>query len=262
MKCKALLPFILCLVLLVSCGKKTTDQNSGKKLANITPKQMIAILKDQTFECESINGGVCPEGVARVFVVDENNPTQTGLCSGFLASSNRLVTNQHCISDANDCNRTHIAIYGGGSYEVAQCKTLLAVENDSEELYNKATDYAVIELDRHIFSVQPLRSARPRPSLSEELSAWVIDHLNLYTARITELKCKLKKFGPSIELSTCAAISGNSGSPVLNSNGEFVGVLWGSNTEDYINEETPLDERRLLEVESYVTDLKYFRKFL
>lgn len=256
-----LVPLLLFTLLLnTACGKKTNDNN--KKIVTITPEQIENLLENQSFECSSLDGGHCPEGLARLFILNIKYPTQTVLCSAFLISTNRLVSNHHCISSQEQCNNTYVSVFNGNSFEVAKCRTVVAAQVDEGTLSEKKIDFAVLELDRHIRTSDSFAMTNSTPKAGDKLTAWVVDHVNLFIGRITQLDCKLNNSVDSIELENCPAISGNSGSPVVNERGKVVGVLWGSTTSDYINEETPLEERRQLNDQAYVTSVKYFRSVL
>jgi V8-like Glu-specific endopeptidase len=260
MKIYSFLFMIIMTLLISSCGSEKSS--SSKKTVIITPKQISNLLENQKFECESYDGSQCPEGLARVFVLDLDNPDSSGLCTGFLTDTNQIITNHHCVSNEKQCASTYFSIHISGSYEVARCRKIITAQDDGKPLEVKAIDYSIIELDRHIRNTEVFKYTTSAPRLKSNLTAWVIDHVSLFKARITELRCILKSRKDSLELANCASISGNSGSPILNQSGFIVGVLWGSTTNDSVNELTPLEDRRALEENSYATELKHFRAFL
>lgn len=260
MKVYSILFLIIIILLCSGCGSEKSS--SSKKTVLITPEQISNLLENQTFECESYDGSQCPEGLARVFVLDLANPETSGLCTGFLTDTNQLITNHHCVSNEKQCASTYFSIHVSGGYEVARCRKIISSQDDGKPLEDKAIDYSVIEMDRHIRNTEVFNYTTTKPRLESRLTAWVIDHVSLFSARITELRCTLKSRIDSLELANCASISGNSGSPILNQQGSIVGVLWGSTTNDSVTELTPLEDRRALEENSYATELKHFRAFL
>jgi S1-C subfamily serine protease len=239
-----------------SCGKSSHK----KKNETITPEQVTNLLDNQSFECASLDGSRCLEGIARVMTLNPKNPLQVGLCTGFLVRSNRLVTNHHCISTQEECASTFVSVFNGTSTDVAKCKTLIRAEDDGKPLGVKVIDVAVIEIDRAIGPTVVLERSRTVPSIGTNLSVWVVDHIDLFQGRMTELSCALKKRENAMELENCPIIAGNSGSPVLNKAGKVVGIIWGGTTSNLINEQTPLEKRRALSDLGYATQVKYFKE--
>lgn len=223
---------------------------------------MNQMMMEQTFECASENGAACPEGIARVFIVNEKNPAESSVCTGFLNGNNRLVTNNHCLSTQDQCGATYIAVYRNGGHEVARCRSILKTEVDGKTLNQKAIDYTILELDHTIPKIKSFPISKFSPYPGEKLTTWVIDHLNSRQSRITELGCNLSRKAKSFELQNCPIIQGNSGSPVLNEYGELVALIWGSTADETVNETTSLVDRRSLNEYGFATDLKHFRPYL
>lgn len=246
----------LLLMLLVSCGKKENDK---KKVVEITPDQITNLLEKQNFTCESVDGKECPDALARLFILNPRLPHQSGLCTGFLTRSNRLVTNAHCIPTQSECDQTYVVIHIQGDYRVARCQSLIKLYEDFKPLELKVQDVAVIELDRHFRELKFFKSASRKLVQGDVARAWVIDHLNLFDARITELECILKERSHSYIFRNCAAIGGNSGSPMVDNQGRVTSILWGSTTDETVDELYPLNSRRLLEDWTYATDVSVFR---
>lgn len=251
---------ILCflfVVLLISCGKSGDNK---KKIVPIKPQDLRSLLEQQHFECESLNGKDCPNGLARLFIVNQIDPNQSGLCTGFLTSSKRLITNAHCIPTQEDCENTYVAVYIDGRTEIAQCGKLIKLYEDFKPLERKALDVAIIDLDQEIIGVEGFDYSTNLPIRNQTASIWVVDHLSLFLGRITELECILDQKSSSLIFRKCASIAGNSGSPVLNNQGKVLGILWGSTTDDSIDEFYPLVDRRELAAKTYATDVSYFKE--
>ena len=248
-----------CLFILVSCGKSSSE---GKKTIPLSQAQIQNLLNNQKFECASLNGKPCPDGIARVFILDLDDPNLSSVCTGFMVGTNYLVTNHHCISTENECDSTYVSVYNGDSYETAKCRSIVSAEDNGPSLDNKAIDYSIIELDHHLTTASFFSLANSRPSSGQELTAWVVDHKDLFSGRITELECRLESRLPSLELSSCPSILGNSGSPVVNERGDVVGVLWGATAPSFVNEATPLNIRRSLDEYSYVTESIHFEEHI
>lgn len=247
---------LLLLILTIGCGKSKDDK---KKVVEITPEQIAHLLEKQSFECESVDGKECPDALARLFVLNPELPSHSGLCTGFLTRSNRLITNAHCVSTPEECSQTYAVIHIQGDYRVARCQSVLKLYEDFRPLNEKSMDVAVIELDRHFKELTFFQSSNQRLTPGSRATAWVIDHLSLFEARITELECVLKEKSNSYIFKNCAAIGGNSGSPIVDENGKVSAILWGSTTDDAIDEFYPLSSRRLLEDWTYATDVSLIR---
>lgn len=249
---------LLCLLVLVGCGK---PDNSQKKTVKITPDQITNLLENQLFTCESVTGSACPDALARLFILNERTPHLSSLCSGFLTRSNRLITNAHCVSTDEECRQTYVVIHVQGDYQLARCQNILKLYEDFKPLEAKSLDVAVIELDRHFKALKVFQRAMAPLRIGQTNSAWVIDHVNLFEARITELECSLAEKGPSYIFKNCPAIGGNSGSPLVDNRGRVTAILWGATTDETIDELFPLSSRRLIESKTYATDAYQIRSF-
>jgi V8-like Glu-specific endopeptidase len=251
---------IICnfLLLITSCGKNSSS-SPAPKTVRILPEQVTEVLGNQRFQCASTDGSPCPDGVGRVFILNPADPNTSKLCSGFLISATRLVTNNHCLSSQDECNNTYVSIYSNSGYQNAKCISIVSSQVDGTSNQNKTIDYTVMELDQAM-TIRPFNLSSTTVAIGDALRAWVVDQINLLDSRITELDCTMNGTSFSLELKNCPAISGNSGSPVFNSSNEVVGILWGT-TAKGIDEQTPLDQRRAMSVFAFVTDEKYFQPF-
>lgn len=250
---------ILCFLfifLLVSCGKSGENK---KKTVPIDPQDLRSLLERQHFSCESIKGENCPDGLARLFILNQLDPNQSGLCTGFLTSQRRLITNAHCVPTQEQCEQTFVAVYANGKTEIAQCEKLIKLYEDFKPLERKALDVAIIDLDTEISDVKGLDYSLNLPAKNQTVSVWVVDHLSLFEGRITELECVMDQKSSSLIFRKCASIAGNSGSPILNKQGEVLGILWGSTTDESVDEYFPLTDRRELLARTYATDVSYFK---
>ena len=256
MKRLHLLPALI-LFLLISCGKSRSD---SKKTATINQQDIETLLENQRFQCASLGGDQCPDGLARLFIINPIDANNSALCTGFLTSSNRLVTNHHCLSSLDQCRNTFIAIHQDGTHQVARCQSIIKSLDDGNSLATKSIDVSILELDRHL-NIDPFSLTKNNPLTGSKVSAWVVDHLDLFQARLTELECRSEGEEFSLEFSRCPAISGNSGSPMVNSSGWVVGVLWGSTLDNRFNESLDLEFRRNLSAFSFATDVKYFKQY-
>lgn len=267
---KQSLLFMLALVFLVSCGGGGSKSNSRRK-TKITEAQIQNVMDNQRMECASIDGSGCPSGVARLLILNKEDADNSSVCSGFMVNEDTLVTNQHCISSITDCNNTYVAIYNGSSYEKNKCKSIVKLLNDYSDPKDprKKLDVAVVKLAEK-YAGQTFQASISRPLTYDSITAWVVDHTgldkkepNLYESRITELKCYVSsdRVTASLLLEKCPAIDGNSGSPILNSSDDLVGVIWGG-TAGEIDSSLNLDKRRELYNQAAATELRYFIEYI
>jgi V8-like Glu-specific endopeptidase len=243
---------------MVSCGQQG---GNGKKKIYLTKSTLEASLKKQKFECESIAGAACPSGIARLFIFNAADPEDSALCSGFLNGDDKVVTNNHCLSTLEECKDTYISIYNGESYENVKCKSIIATKADPGALSQKGVDYTIMEIDRKV-AIKTFSISKYPAYVGDSLTAWVIDHKSLTTARITELDCTYRSKSNSMLVGNCPVIHGNSGSPMVNSSSEIVGVIWGSTVDQDVDERMELSERRRLDDYALVTALEHFKSYL
>lgn len=247
---------ILCLLLfLLACGKD--KGSSSKKTVPLIPEEMENILENQNFDCRSASGS-CPEGIARLFILNPANPQTSAVCTGFLINEDTLVTNHHCVSGVSECRNTFISINSSSGPVKSKCLDIVYAEANSQIVTERAIDLTIMKisgpLPRSSFT---MHERRRQPDTI--VSAWVIDHVDLNRAYITELECDYVKKEASMVLEDCPAIQGNSGSPlVIRGTNEVIGILWGSTLPSAVDAEYPLEERRELPAISLATELFSF----
>ena len=260
------------MLLLVSCGE--ARRSSGKKKATLTQDQIQEIMDHQILTCAGIGGHPCPAGVSRLLTLDQLSADDSYVCSGFMVGPNTLVTNHHCISTIEQCRNTYIAIYDGSSYLQTRCKSIIESQEDyaDENDPHRKIDFVVIEtVDSYFGTTFELSPSQAQ--VGDTITAWVVDHIGLdrplaseqnpYEARITEFSCKVmnQTDSDSLVLETCPIIYGNSGSPILNSLGQVVGVIWGA-TEAGVNSNMDLALRRSLSGLGIATETIYFKDYV
>lgn len=222
-------------------------------------------------QCASINGTGCPEGVSRLMILNRNDAASSYVCSGFMVEKNILVTNQHCVSTAVECNNTYIAIYTGHGYQQTKCKRIIKAEEDYASAGDprRQIDYAVLEVEDD-FHGNAFNFAANRASAGDSVTAWVVDHTgldnvedpNFLESRVTEFNCRVQNQteSASLVLENCPVIHGNSGSPAVNTSGDIIGVIWGA-TEADISSQTDLSIRRSGSGLGIVTEMFHFTEY-
>lgn len=249
------MPRILLAVLLIvsySCGKSNNDSKRETRIEEI---EIPEVMNHQNFECASINGA-CPDGIARLLIVNQENPDMSAVCSGFMVGPDKLVTNNHCVSTQAQCRSTFIAVYNGNGYLKTRCSSIIATATDGPDPNDpdRKRDYTVMKIaDSFSGSFFPVSTAPV--SAGDILDAWVVDHTglddfpsNLTDSRITQFECVVmdQTERASLMMIKCPIISGNSGSPVSSSNGAVAGVLWGGSASSF-DTRLDLDIRRQLD---------------
>lgn len=254
------LSIILGLLAIVSCGRD--KDSSGKKTVPLVPERMEEILDRQSFRCQSRSGGGCPLGMARLFILNPEDPSTSAVCSGFMVTATRLVTNHHCVSSQRACNNTYISVHTSTGPVKGRCREMIFSDANSDVASERSVDLTVMELDTAVpppyFDISPTRQTP-----GKLVTAWVIDHVDLLRANITELTCDYDAKEASMLLKDCPAISGNSGSPVvLRGTTDAFGILWGSTIPPSIDASFPMEMRLDLKALSLATELYPFRSII
>lgn len=183
--------------------------------------------------------------------------THLSKCSGVLIAKNKILTAGHCIYPS-DCPTTvfvfdylkksdqhrHITFK---SKQIYQCKNIVAWKNASFR-YDNLAEYAVVELDRDVEEpYRPIKIATtgvpPRGSPVFNLSYPAGLPLKLSSGLVR----RTSTFKENIWLETNLDVAGgSSGSGLLNSNGELVGILL-SGDPDLRSSKSCHEERRCKE---------------
>lgn len=253
--------FIISLFIFAGCGRDK-GSSSSKKIVPMVPESMEDILDQQSFRCQSSTGRDCPYGIGRLFIVNPSNTSNSAVCTGFLISGTKLLTNNHCVSSQNECNNTFVSINTPAGPVKSRCRSIQYTEADSQIAIERSIDLTVMEIDTVVpgpyFSISSDRQSPPK-----EVTAWVIDHVDLLRANITELSCNYEERQASLMLENCPAISGNSGSPVvIKGTSQAFGIIWGSNLPPSIDATFPMDLRLGLRGLSLATELYPLRRFI
>jgi hypothetical protein len=152
-----------------------------------------------------------------------------GHCSGALIGPKLVLTAGHCLSERGACEKTKFAF--GWSLErslegqikdeeLFHCQRVVTMENQA----TRGRDFAIVELDRPVSGVKPLTIASEH-QLENEREPISLSHplglpLKIDRAKILEDSAEQNTFKAAVD-----TFSGSSGSPLLDSRGEIVGLL-------------------------------------
>ena len=258
------------LMMLVACGKGDSGGGGDQRVPEITREEIQAVMENQRFECASLGGG-CPSGIARILIIDQFDTTRSAACTGFMVSPTRLVTNNHCVSTAGTCANTYLAIYDGNNYQPTKCKTILSTSQDVDDPNDpsRKLDFTVMEIETP-YQGEFFRLSGANANPGDLIHTWVVDHTglegvpsNLTDSRITEFDCEVldQNSRASLVMIRCPIISGNSGSPAVDTSGNVIGIVWGGSSNTY-NSTLDLRIRRRLNEVALATEVDDFREFV
>lgn len=162
-------------------------------------------------------------------------------CTGYLVAPDLLVTAGHCSTHDNTRIRHESKLYCesyswvfdyyksaqpllANKNSVYKCKKILFAVQSSD---SQRKDFALIQLDRPVKSRQPLKIAKSTPRLKQ--SVYMLGHPMGLPMKLTNnaIITHLNALDSHSILTNLDAQSGNSGSPVLNSDNEVIGTLVG-----------------------------------
>lgn len=215
-----------------ACGAENKSTSARKKVT-LTPEIMDAVLARQNLTCPE---GDCPEAIGRFFAINYDDAEESSMCTGFLVAPDMVMTNSHCvyageISQERTCEGLYFSFLSGhGITEQARCSEI--VWRDPKQRGNGyfrkgEQDFALVKLDQRL-SIMPLELDRAGLRNQTKVFPVVVDHIDLINARIVKLNCHAYGLGSEgyARMGNCPAISGNSGSPVLDVASRVVGILF------------------------------------
>jgi S1-C subfamily serine protease len=160
-------------------------------------------------------------------------------CSGSLIGPNLVLTAGHCIESEADCKTTSF-VFGFAMTSENEATTTFSAENVvhckrivSRELQNDGADYAVVEIDRAVTHVQPLKLA-DTAKLKVGTPLIVIGHPSGLPVKLSGGAAVRSLVGSDTGYFTANldTYGGNSGSAVFNpQTGEVEGVLVRGETD-------------------------------
>lgn len=154
------------------------------------------------------------------------------VCTGFLIDDDTLVTNEHCVADAETCATTKI-IFGYSYDRLGQMPGKEQFDCQSVDFVNEEFDMAILKIfgspGRKWGHVQ----IASRDVVDNE-RLFVLQHPAGEPKQISEVECSVFRAqapgrGDDSDFAhTCDTLGGSSGSPVFNVLGEVVGLHhWG-----------------------------------
>ena len=225
------------------------DPIPGKGQIKVDLEKTRAAAKSGNLTCPF--DGECEPSVAMISVV---SPEGLDRCSGVLISEDEVLTNDHCVNQGvfmegleNSANSipckddlfVHFSEIGGTPADHVGCAEIRV---RSRETGLQSLDYAIIKLDRKISGRKPLDRSERMLQDREQIKIYRVQmdgaKSGKYDGAQAILECRVSYStflypgvnSPSSPLMTfgdCAIQSGNSGSPVLNSEGKLSAIIQG-----------------------------------
>ncbi len=154
------------------------------------------------------------------------------VCTGFLIDDDTLVTNEHCVADAETCASTKV-IFGYTYDRLGQMPGKEQFECQSVEFVNEEFDVAVLKIFGSPGQKWGHVTVAGHDVVDKE-HLFVLQHPAGEPKQISEVECgvfsaKAPGRGDDSDFAhTCDTLGGSSGSPVFNVLGEVVGLHhWG-----------------------------------
>jgi hypothetical protein len=212
-------------------------------------------LVSSQFTCATSNN--CPENVGLIFANKDGKKSNPQLfqCTGFLVADDIVATNSHCIPELlktnpgeNCADFLAIRFFDSASKtKVFSCASLIDFSNYKVD--SLAEDFAFFKV----------KSTKIKPFQMGEKTG-IQDNQNISIAKVSPLKliqggelsvqsCNIvlnsllntsakTPFAKTASAIGCKVIKGNSGSPVLNSNNQAIGIVqsyWNDDFADVLN---------------------------
>lgn len=153
--------------------------------------------------------------------------TAAANCSGFLVGENLLATAGHCIKETDCANFSFVfgfkmtdaqtQVLEVGNDQVYKCKRIVSRELTRQQ------DYALVELDRPVVGVRPLRLQQVDAKVADPII--VIGHPAGLPTKVAS-NAGVRRLDNGFFVANLDTYGGNSGSAVFNANTlEVVGIL-------------------------------------
>ncbi|MEM1237622.1 MAG: serine protease [Pseudomonadota bacterium] len=213
-------------------------EKSGIRLESITGDNnlthMIAYTGDFTLD----NPGV-PAAVAKLSIIKTDPDTGQrgrGACTGFMVSEDLMITNEHCVNSAQECRETKI-LFGfeenqnGNAVAKDQyaCGELVAVSAEKDAALLRVKERFLVSPPGSDNKYGHLTLASGN-EVTQGTKIFIIQHPGGEPKQISDIDClvdltPVNGYATDLDFAhTCDTITGSSGSPVLNGQGEVVGL--------------------------------------
>ncbi len=230
------LSLILLLLLGSACGTRSEVQVSdGVKRNPLPSAERIEAAKKGKLTCAF--SGECEPALAMISVATSEGVSR---CSGVLISEDEVLTNDHCLGTGveteDDCNE-YVFVH----FTNDQNRGCSKIKFRSHQQGAHSKDYAIITLDRSVKDRKPMRISKRgfsnrekavifRVQMTENNSGQELDGIQnrmicssshgtvVYSTANSALV-------PVMSFGDCPVKEGNSGSPILNSNGEVGAIV-------------------------------------
>ncbi len=223
---KALL--ILALVTLYSCSDSNhynTTSNYSDSLAETD--SITGATQEFSLSCEY--GQNCPEYVSHIRV---NNKSA---CTGVLIEENKVLTNAHCLAGYREkeaCSGISLYFQKDGTTYKRTCSKVLKKGMDSSDKSANFNDYAILKFETEISLDTASLSSQNNLQENENVTVYATDVTGTNSAQIqTRENCQnlgttaISKSRDLWFFKNCDIRPGNSGSPIINYNGDLVGLI-------------------------------------
>lgn len=288
-KMKEKLQLIGIILLLSSVISACGGGDDGGGAFYFTPPDGFVSLEDQLAQdplmCAT-GAGDCPYHTGMIYsFAHQGRRDRLGMCSGFPIRPDVIATNEHCIpeylhSGAVSCkgNLAIRFVSADGRTHVFQCEEVLAVSNKIDprtgDVSDFRRDYAFFRINPVAnFPLQPMRFSTQASSQDQNVVIQSMTPNNgLGRGGFLENKSCRVSFGSLVDLVSvspwshllavraCDVVQGNSGSPVVNSQNQVIGIIQGEIKLD--NLRANRSHRNLLEKLGVSTSREFNRTFV
>jgi hypothetical protein len=246
---KANLLMILLPLTLIACGKSGGEDTSKSSIPLKEGESIANYIDYLNLDANA------PKGLGTLFSLDTDvyNQSSLSLCTWFLVGENKAMTNSHCIpQNLKKDKKLNCSTYLRGKIQTSagakkvSCKKLIYSSTISESVITN-NDYALMEINEDITNAETFKLKRNGVTEGETLAVLSMTHHVTSGSIFSEFKkhnCLMKSSDTLGIISSlgasplagfleegssgiCKTVSGNSGSPVVNTDGELIGILHG-----------------------------------